>query len=913
MRPLGGRAIGITGGILLWAILPYLLSGVLSLSVFVLIALYVPIVVGLSVLGGFTGQVSLGQAAFYGLGAYLSAILSTHLGWSPWASMPAAVILTGLIAYGIGRPILVLRGHYLVVATLGLNIIVEVLMRELYGLTGGPSGLSGIPPLALGGLIIRGDQAYYYATGLLAMAAVTASSLLIRSRVGRALQAIAASETAAETLGIDAATYKARVFVWSAVLAAASGCLYAHWVGYLSPSPFSFHFSVELLVMAVIGGLASLPGAVFGAGVTVLLREQLRKVISGLAGGTGAEYEVIIYGLILSAVVILAPEGLWLAGIRWWKGRRWRDVMAPAGVARGYAMGTRDGRQAMPPDSEAGETVPAAVIPAATLRARAGAGDGTGFSNGETVVPILEVHGLGRRFGGLTALQDLDFSVQPGDVYAIIGPNGAGKTTLFNLISGVLAPSTGTVRVAGQEVTGWPAHRVAGLGVARTFQTPRLVPHLSVLENVLIGMHRHLRTGFAGALLGLGHREDRLATREARGILALVGLDGLASVPAGSLPFGMQRLVEVARCMAAAPRLLLMDEPASGLSGEERQGLLAILHQIRAQGTTVVLVEHDVSLVMKAADRILVLHHGQILAEGAPEAVRDNPAVIEAYLGRSRLPAATARPTMARPVTTRPAASSLGATSAVPAPAPDPGPDDRPLLAVTGLRAGYGSLEVVRGASFHVQPGEVVAIVGPNGAGKSTLLKGIMGLIPAQGRVELAGREVSTLEPERRTVLGLALVPERRQLLWTMTVADHLTLSVFGRRRAAGLDGAGLAEQVWELFPILRERQHQPALTLSGGQQQMLAIARALMAEPRVLLLDEPLLGLAPQVVDRILEVVARLQDQGLGLVLVEQNAAAVLPVAQRVYLCRQGHLVEVEPDDREDLVRLEAAFLGGR
>lgn len=898
MRPHGLRAMGVAVGILLWASLPDVVGHLLSPSVFVLIALYIPIVVGLSVLSGYTGQVSLGQAAFYGLGAYLTAILSTRLEWEPWLSIPTAVALTGLIAYGIGRPILVLRGHYLVVATLGLNIVVEVLIRELYGLTGGPSGLSGIPPLAIGDLVLRGDRAYYYVASLLAVAAVATSALLIRSRVGRALQAIAASETAAETLGIDVASYKTQVFTWSAVLAAASGCLYAHYVGYLSPSPFSFHFSVELLVMAVLGGLASLPGAVVGSAITVLLREQLRSAISGLAGGTGAEYEVVIYGLLLATVIIFAPEGLWPLLARWWSSRTSRTAPRAGGAVTGFAA---------PAVSAAVPEFPPGIGMAVGGDA---AGPAPAAPAGGDPPPVLDVRDLSRRFGGLTALQGVGFALRPGEVYAIIGPNGAGKTTLFNLVSGVLTPSSGAIRIADREIRGWPAHRVARLGIARTFQTPRLVPQLSVRDNVMLGMHGHLRTGFVGALFGLGRREDRQAALDAERALTLVGLSGLASTPVGALPFGLQRLVEVARCLAGRPRLLLMDEPASGLSGEEREGLVAIIRRVRDQGTTVVLVEHDVSLVMKVADRVLVLHHGQVLSEGAPEAVREDPVVIEAYLGRPR-EAAPGRHSVAAvgPAATRP---TEGAPPGSSASRWRHAGDGRPLLLVEGLRAGYGNLEVVRGASFQVHAGEVVAIVGPNGAGKSTLLKGIMGLIPAQGRVELAGNAVSGRSPEDRTAMGLSLVPERRQLLWTLTVADHLALSAaFGRGSRSRRTGSEPIDWVWDLFPILRERQQQVAMSLSGGQQQMLAIARALVAEPRVLLLDEPLLGLAPQAVERILEAVTELRDRGLAIVLVEQNAAAVLPVAQRVYVCRHGRLMEVEPHARGDLVGLEAAFLG--
>src|SRR5690606_34982525 len=409
---------------------------------------------------------------------------------------------------------------------------------------------------SLGELVLRGNQVYYYASGLLMLAAAWASSNLIRSRFGRALQAIHASETAAESAGINPTRHKLLVFVWSAALAAAAGALYAHYVTFISPSPFGFEFSVQLLMMAVIGGIASIPGAVLGAALAVLLREGLRSFVPLLVGRSSAEYEIVVFGILLAAVVILSPEGLWprLAG---WV--------------------TRGGAQPEAPVPGMGGVSPlAAAFPPRGSAGSAG--------------PLLRVEGLTRRFGGLVAVRDLSFEVQPGEIFAIMGPNGAGKTTLFNMISGVLRPTAGRIELDGRPVDGLPAHRVAELGVARTFQTPRLFPLLSALENVMAGLHQHLRAGFAASALRLTRREEQAARTQALAALAQVGGEVLARQPVDSLPFGAHRMIELARALAARPRLLLLDEPASGLTGPERRELARLIRRVRDAGVTVILV-----------------------------------------------------------------------------------------------------------------------------------------------------------------------------------------------------------------------------------------------------------------------------------------------------------------------------------
>jgi branched-chain amino acid transport system permease protein len=578
-------------------VLPAAVAGRISLGVFVFIGLFSLIVIGLSLLAGHAGQVSLGQAAFYGLGAYLSAISTMRLGLAPWLALPLAAAGAALIAYLLGAPIFVLRGHFLVLGTLGLNIVIDVLVRNMQGLTGGPTGLTGIPPLSIGPVAIVGDLSYYYLVWTLVLAVLWLGRNLVSSSIGRVLTAVRASEVAAASVGINPAFYKTRVFAFSGALAGLAGALYVHYLSFVSPSPFAFNFSIDLLVMSVLGGIFHLPGAVVGTAIVTGLREGLRTVMPRLLGsGASAEYEIVVFGLLLAAVVIFLPAGVWPHLAVWLQ-------------------------------LESGRAVQWAQVPSTALAVSVGSPAGVARDM------LLRVDGLQKRFGGLLAVQNLSLDVRAGECVAIIGPNGAGKTTAFNLISGMLRPNRGAVYLRGLKISDLPAFRIAALGVARTFQTPKVFPDLTVLENVMIGLHRTSRTGFVGAMLGLGRREDAQAAASAGGYLEVVGLVDRADVRASALPFGALRLVEIGRALATRPVLLLLDEPASGLSGAERADLVRLLRLIRDAGVTVVLVEHDVALVMNVADRVLVLNYGQCIAEGPPSQIRNDPRVIAAYLG----------------------------------------------------------------------------------------------------------------------------------------------------------------------------------------------------------------------------------------------------------------------------------------
>jgi ABC-type branched-subunit amino acid transport system ATPase component/ABC-type branched-subunit amino acid transport system permease subunit len=512
--------------------------------------------------------------------------------------------------------------------------------------------------------------------------------------------------------------------------------------------------------------------------------------------------------------------------------------------------------------------------PAGATRGEAGLSEF--LSNGAS--HAVEVSGIGIAFGGIRAASDVSFAAQPGRITSVIGPNGAGKTTVLNMIGGFYRPDAGSIRLGDAQLAGAPAWRIARVGIARTYQTTQLFGEMSVLDNVLVAMRRG-RLG--NPLGGAASAADRAI---AETLLSFVGYHGALATPANSLPHVDRRLVEIARALATRPRALLLDEPAAGLMRSDKEALRKLIRRIADLGIAVILVEHDMALVMDISDHIVVLDAGAVIASGAPARVRHDPQVLKAYLGGGDVHA-------------RPRAAAWH------------GPRDA-LLSCVKLSAGYGAAPVLDEVSFEVRPGEMVALLGANGAGKSTAMRAITGLLrPVSGAIVLDDRPVQQMAAHRIAASGVALVPEGRQVFPELSVRDNIILGAYTRKN---IDRDAELAALLQRFPRLRERLNSRAGLLSGGEQQMLAIARGLMAKPRILLLDEPSLGLAPAMIDELFATLAELRDDGVTILLVDQMAMLALTVADRGYVLESGRIVRDDTADAlADDPALEAAYLG--
>jgi ABC-type branched-subunit amino acid transport system ATPase component/ABC-type branched-subunit amino acid transport system permease subunit len=856
-----------------------------AITVQVIVAI---ILLSLVILAGYAGQVSLAQYGLAGMGGYISARLVAAAHWPFPVAVLAGVLGATLVGVLFGIPALRTRGVNLAVVTLGLGFAVEVILFDNGSYTGGITG-TNVGDTSLFGLNI-GATAYPGRFGIFCLlcliVAVVIAARVRRGALGRSFIAVRANERAAASVGINVVRAKLVAFGLASAVAGLGGVLLAFESQVVDFTQFDIFTSINAVTFATIGGIGYLTGPLLGSGLAsgAIPSYLLQRF------GSLDEWLPVIGGVSVLLTLLRNPNGLAGAAesdgdpvVRWFRGRLPRRAAGPGAAA---AAGAADA------DGPATAQVRQRAAPKA-----------------------LVVEGLTVRFGGVTAVDNLSLTIGPGEVVGLIGPNGAGKTTVIDAVTGFVRPARGSITLGDDPLSALPPHRRTAAGVTRSFQSVELFDDLTVGENLQAA--EDLRQARAPRQRAGSWRRSR--PRLSALSLAVAGefdlLTSLDDDPA-QLPHGRRRLLGIGRAVVTQPSVLLLDEPAAGLDGHESAELAALIRRLATEwGIGVLLVEHDMSVVMSTCDRVAVLEFGLKIAEGKPEVIRSDPRVIAAYLGRAPSAAGIAAGDGAAAADGAAVADSAAVAVRV---TPD-GAAGRPAGAVLAgdvprrpaarlaqtrqLSVGYHGIPVLHGVDLHVEAGEVVGLLGPNGAGKTTTLLAIAGELPvASGEVTLFGQRAAGALHQRAQD-GLSFVTEERSVFMRLSVLDNLRV---GRVPPAA---------AFDLFPELRSRSGTLAGELSGGEQQMLTLARALARKPRLLLADELSLGLAPQVIERLLQAIRRAaREQGVGSLIVEQHVSEVLEYADRIYVMSRGKIEYAgsAADFAHNRTEIEHLYLGG-
>lgn len=780
----------------------------------------------LNLLVGYTGLVSFGHGAWFGLGAYGAALLQRHV--FPDAGLILAIptaVLIAVAAIPIGFVVLRRRGVYFSLLTLAFTALLYTVAFRWTDLTGGENGLGGVKRGSAFGIDLEQNWHFYVVVAAVSLAVIYGLQRFVRSPVGSVLVAIRENEQRARFIGYNTTLYKLVCFVLSAGITSFAGALMVFHHRFASADPVSIAFSGELLAMVVIGGMRSFLGPALGALFFVLFRECLSMWTPNW---------LFWFGLLFVGFIVFSPTGLVGVASR---------LLAPLRKRReeNAAMGQRTGAEQRP-------------LPASLTARKPWQGEG----------PILVAQGLARSFGGIKAVQSGAVAVRDRTLHALIGPNGAGKTTAFNLISGMFRPDAGEIRLAGERIDGLSPHQVCAKGLARSFQITNLFPTLSVFENLRLGVQATHPRRFDPWRDARAFADVDADTRE---MIAFLGVSGMEAAEAGALSYGGQRLLDMGLALTSQPRVLLLDEPLAGLAAAERTRVSNLIKQISG-AVPVLLVEHDIDRVFELADSVTVMADGAVLVDGSVEDARSDARVQDVYIGSGA--AALAARDLASAAT------------------------DKVMLKLSKVDAFYGKSRILTDVSLDAREGEILALLGRNGAGKSTLLKTIVGTVkPASGSVQLNGEELAGLSPAAVSRRGIGYVPQGRALFHGMSVRHNLELGRLKRITGAGRHFS--EEEVLDLFPRLKVRLNTAADLLSGGEQQMVAVARALMGDTRVLLLDEPFEGLSPAVTEELFDAFDRLRHQ-LTLIIVDHHLDVVLNLADRAVALERGQVMHEGP-----------------